>query len=151
MKYLKPTNSKKTGSVEARFMRICGTIQGQFRDFQIHFVKQHFGEFRQVGHLVGHTKLPSFAAKTESRVLSREAQNRSLAERKIEIMHARPQIREHLLGRAMQKWALRGRHPSAYPNCPASRARRNFSRLLAKYPHIAQRLGLNALSAYPSL
>ena len=47
MKYLKLTNSKKraiayddrTGSTEARFMRICGTIPGQFRDFQIYFVK----------------------------------------------------------------------------------------------------------------
>jgi hypothetical protein len=66
-------------------------------------------------------------------------------------MHARPQIREHLLARAMQKWALMGRHPSAFPNCPASRARRNFSRLLTKYPHIAQRLGLDTLSAYPPL
>ena len=66
-------------------------------------------------------------------------------------MHARPQIREHLLARSMQKWALIGRHPSAYPNCPAPRARRNFSRLLAKYPQIAERLGLTPLSAYPPL
>ena len=66
-------------------------------------------------------------------------------------MRARPQVREHLLARAMQKWALMGRHPSAFPNCPASRARRNFSRLLAKYPKIAERLGLTVLSAYPPL
>ena len=66
-------------------------------------------------------------------------------------MRARPQVREHLLARSMQKWALRGRHPSAFPNCPASRARRNFSRLFAKYPQIAERLGLTPLSAYPSL
>ncbi|MGD0964641.1 MAG: hypothetical protein ABSA57_12160 [Candidatus Acidiferrales bacterium] len=66
-------------------------------------------------------------------------------------MHARPQIREHLLARKMNRWALIGRHPCAYPNCPASRARRNFSRLLAKYPQIAERLGLTPLSAYPPL
>jgi hypothetical protein len=51
----------------------------------------------------------------------------------------------------MQKWALIGRHPSAYPNISPARARRNFSRLLAKYPHIAERLELNELSAYPPL
>jgi len=66
-------------------------------------------------------------------------------------MRARPQLRQHLLARSMQKWALIGRHPSAYPNCPASRARRNFARLLAKYPQIAERLGIDALSAYPPL
>ena len=66
-------------------------------------------------------------------------------------MRARPVLHQHLVSIAMQKWALRGRYPSAYPNCPASRARRNFSRLLAKYPQIAERLGLDALSAYPPL
>jgi hypothetical protein len=52
---------------------------------------------------------------------------------------------------AMQRWALIGRHPSAFPNCPASRARRNFARLFARYPHIAKNLGLTVLSAYPPL
>jgi len=33
--------------------------------------------------------------------------------RKIEL-NARPQIREHLLARKMNRWALIGRHPSAY-------------------------------------
>jgi hypothetical protein len=66
-------------------------------------------------------------------------------------MRARPVLRQHLLARKMQRWALIGRHPSAFPNCPASRARRNFARLLAKYPQIAERLGLTPLSAYPPL
>ena len=66
-------------------------------------------------------------------------------------MHARPEIRERLLAKKMQRWALIGSYPSAYPNCSASRARRNFSRLLAKYPEIAKRLRLTLLSAYPSL
>ena len=66
-------------------------------------------------------------------------------------MHARPQIREHLLAIKLQRWALIGRHPSAFPNISPARARRNFSRLLAKFPHIAQRLGLTPLSAYPPL
>lgn len=66
-------------------------------------------------------------------------------------MRARPMVKTYLLARSMQKWALIARHPSAYPNISPARARRNFSRLLAKYPHIAQRLGLDALSAYPPL
>jgi hypothetical protein len=66
-------------------------------------------------------------------------------------LNARPQIREHLLARKMNRWALIGRHPTAYPNISPARARRNFSRLLAKYPQIAERLGLTPLSAYPPL
>jgi hypothetical protein len=71
-------------------------------------------------------------------------------ERKIEL-NARPQIREHLLARKMKRWALIGRYPSSYPNMPPARARRNFSRLLAKYPELASRLSLDVLSPYPPL
>lgn len=66
-------------------------------------------------------------------------------------MHARPELRQHLLSIAMQRWALIGRHPSAFPNISPARARRNFSRLYARYPHIAKNLGLTVLSAYPPL
>jgi hypothetical protein len=66
-------------------------------------------------------------------------------------MRARPRVREHLLARSMQKWALIGRYPSGHPNASVARARRNFTRLLAKYPGIAERLGLDDLSAYPPL
>jgi hypothetical protein len=38
---------------------LCDTIPGQFRNFQIYFVEQHFGRSGRVGHLVGQTKLPS--------------------------------------------------------------------------------------------
>jgi hypothetical protein len=51
----------------------------------------------------------------------------------------------------MKRWALIGMYPTAYPNCSPAKARRNFSRLLAKYPQIAERLELDALSAYPPL
>jgi hypothetical protein len=70
--------------------------------------------------------------------------------RKIEL-HARPQIREHLLAKKMQRWALIGRCPSAYPNISPARARRNFSRLFTKYPTLAARLSLDILSPYPTL
>jgi hypothetical protein len=66
-------------------------------------------------------------------------------------MRARPQVREHLLARSMQKWALIGRYPSGHPNTSVARARRNFARLLGKYPHIAERLGLTMLSSFPPL
>ena len=66
-------------------------------------------------------------------------------------MRARPQLRQHLLATKLKRWALIGRNPTAFPNCPVSRARKNFARLLAKYPEIARRLGLDALSPYPPL
>jgi hypothetical protein len=66
-------------------------------------------------------------------------------------MHARPEIRERLLAKKMQRWALIGSYPSAYPNCSASRARRNYARLLAKYPDLGRKLNLGIVSAYPPL
>ena len=66
-------------------------------------------------------------------------------------MRARPEVREHLLATKMRKWAMIGRHPSAYSNCSPARARRNFSRLFCRYPQIAQRLGMTLLSAYPAI
>jgi hypothetical protein len=55
-------------------------------------------------------------------------------------MRARPEIRQHLLAAKMQRWALIGRNPRAYTNCSPSKARRNYSRLYAKYPDLARRL-----------
>jgi hypothetical protein len=45
-------------AVEAPLLGVCGTTQSQFRDFQIHFVEQYFGESGRAARLVGHTKLP---------------------------------------------------------------------------------------------
>jgi hypothetical protein len=64
-------------------------------------------------------------------------------------MRAKPQLREHLLATKMKRWAIIGRCPTAYPNCSPARARRNFSRLLAKYPDLARQMNLDILSAYP--
>jgi hypothetical protein len=66
-------------------------------------------------------------------------------------MHARPQIRELLLAKKMQHWALIGRNPTAFPNVSPTRARRNYSRLYARYPEIAQKLRMTAVSAYPPI
>jgi hypothetical protein len=54
---------------------LCGTIQRQLRDFQMHFVKQRFGSPGRVVSLAGHMKFPCLPQKTDSGVLTREAQN----------------------------------------------------------------------------
>lgn len=64
-------------------------------------------------------------------------------------MHARPEIREILIAGKLKRWALIGQHPAAYPNCSPARARRNFARLLARYPETARRLNLGVASPYP--
>ncbi len=66
-------------------------------------------------------------------------------------MRARPEVRDILIAHKMRYWSLRAQYPTTYPNCSPARARRNLSRLLVKYPHIAQRLRLDVLSAYPPL
>ena len=43
----------------------CGTIQHQFRDFQILFVKRRFGSRGNVADLADHAKLPSLIAKSQ--------------------------------------------------------------------------------------
>jgi hypothetical protein len=66
-------------------------------------------------------------------------------------VRARPEVRDILIAHKLRFWSLRAQYPTAYPNISPTRARRNFARLLAKYPQIAERLGLDALSAYPPL
>jgi len=66
-------------------------------------------------------------------------------------MNARPLVRQHLLALKMKRWAQIGRSPSTYSNHRSAQARRNFARLYAKYPEIAKRLGLHAISPYPPL
>jgi hypothetical protein len=66
-------------------------------------------------------------------------------------MRAKPQLREHLLATKLKRWASIGRCPAAYPNCSPSKARKNYSRLLSRYPELARRLGLTAVSAYPPI
>jgi hypothetical protein len=133
-----------------RAVSLCGSIQHQFRNYQIHFVAQRVGSPAR-SFVSPKTRNCHLCCKKVFCVMSSKAQNFQFHCEEIRIMRARPQLHQHLVSRAMQKWALIGRHPSAFPNCPASRARRNFARLLAKYPQIGERLGLNALSAYPPL
>jgi hypothetical protein len=61
-------------------MRICGTTQRQFRDFQIHFVEQRFGSPGKVVHFAGHTKFPSLLQKLIPEFCHAERLNRALPE-----------------------------------------------------------------------
>jgi len=64
-------------------------------------------------------------------------------------MNGRQTIREAIISRKMKHWALVACHPRSFKHvCPPWRARKNFWRLLAKYPQIAAKLGVNETSVY---
>jgi hypothetical protein len=63
-------------------------------------------------------------------------------------MHARPEIRDILIGKKMRRWCLVAQHPWFDRTYSPARARRNFWRLCVRYPEIAARLGLTYLSVY---
>jgi hypothetical protein len=60
-------------------------------------------------------------------------------------MHARPEVKRVLIKKRMRKWLMIAR---CYPDRDPSQARRNFLRLLARYPEIGLELGLTIVSAY---
>jgi len=68
----------------------------------------------------------------------------------IQSMHARPEIKEILIGQKMRRWSMFARGLLVKATCPPARARKNFWRLCRKYPEIAAKLGLNAASVYTS-
>jgi hypothetical protein len=63
-------------------------------------------------------------------------------------MNARPQVREILISKKMQRWLMIAKYPQVYPQWPTWRARKNYRRLCAKYPEIMQRMKLNEFSAF---
>jgi hypothetical protein len=63
-------------------------------------------------------------------------------------MHARPEIRQILLAKAMKRWLMIAKRPFVDRTCPPSRARKNYWRLLKKYPTIGAKLGLTITSVY---
>lgn len=60
-------------------------------------------------------------------------------------MHVRPQFRDALIAQKLRKWCMAAKWQS--PSL-RGRARRNYWRLCAKYPHVMERLGLSELSVY---
>jgi hypothetical protein len=53
-----------------------------------------------------------------------------------------------IIAQTPQRWCMIAKYPALDPCCLPARARRNFHRLWARHPQIAQKLGLSATSAY---
>jgi hypothetical protein len=66
----------------------------------------------------------------------------------IETMHARPDVKQILIANKMKRWHAIVRWPMVDRTCPTQRARRNFLRLLARYPEIGKKLGLTVTSVF---
>jgi hypothetical protein len=66
-------------------------------------------------------------------------------------MRARPEVKEILISHKLRRWSMIAQHPFVDPACEPSKARRNFLRLLARYPEAARRLNLTVASAYPRI
>jgi hypothetical protein len=63
-------------------------------------------------------------------------------------MNARPQVREILIAKKMKHWWVVAKCRLIDPTCPTWRARKNYQRLCARYPHIMTKLGLTEFSAF---
>jgi hypothetical protein len=63
-------------------------------------------------------------------------------------MRAREDIRYVLIAKKMRRWALLAKYPLINPRFPAAKARKNFWRLLDRYPQIAAELGLTRASVF---
>jgi hypothetical protein len=63
-------------------------------------------------------------------------------------MHARPQVREILVARKLQRWSMIARCEYIELGFPRARARKNYWRLFHRYREIAERIGLHEWSVY---
>jgi hypothetical protein len=63
-------------------------------------------------------------------------------------MNGRPAIREALIAKKMRRWAWIAKGFRVDYSCPPARARKNYWRLLSRYPEIAQKLGMTETSVY---
>ncbi len=63
-------------------------------------------------------------------------------------MNGRKLIRDAIIGKKILHWRNAARSPSFYKNISPSRARRNYWRLLGRYPDLARRLGVDEASVY---
>ena len=60
-------------------------------------------------------------------------------------MNARPEVKRVLIKKRLHHWLLVARY---YPHLNRTQARRNFLRLLARYPDIGEEMGLKVVSVY---
>jgi hypothetical protein len=63
-------------------------------------------------------------------------------------MNARPTVRQAIIGQKLRRWSMISRYGFIEPSYPRARARKNYWRLLARYPEIGARLHLTELSVY---
>ena len=63
-------------------------------------------------------------------------------------MHARPEVKRILIEKLLRRYYSIVRCPLLDLKCAPRRARRNCLRLMAKYPEIAQELGITVASVY---
>jgi hypothetical protein len=63
-------------------------------------------------------------------------------------MNARPQVREILIARKLQRWSAIAKCPLIDLRCPPARARKNYQRLFYRYRELAEKIGLHQWSAF---
>jgi hypothetical protein len=63
-------------------------------------------------------------------------------------MNCRPEIKDLLIEKRMQRWWEIIQRPLTDVKCPTARARRNVLKLMQRYPQIAERLNLTVLKVY---
>jgi hypothetical protein len=63
-------------------------------------------------------------------------------------MHARPRVRDAIIAKKMRRFVMLCGCRGIDPSYPRSRARKNFWRLIKRYPGLAAKLGLNEASVY---
>ena len=117
----------------------CGITEAQFSDFQNLFREAQFCCSRQAANL-RETRICHYCCKKQPPVLGGKSNNacKTGGSRNSD----QPQDAEVV---------AEAKYPSAYPSCSPARARRNFLKLLARYPEIARRLNLSLADAYPPL
>ena len=64
------------------------------------------------------------------------------------LVNARPEIKQRLIERRMQRWLLVAKYPSIDNRYTPAKARRNFWRLIKAHPQTADRLSLTPVSVY---
>ena len=65
-------------------------------------------------------------------------------------MHARDENRPYLIAARMKRWLEIVRTPLLDLRCPAWKARRNYLKLVRRYPEIAAALGYTEALSFPS-
>jgi len=63
-------------------------------------------------------------------------------------MRAGKLLKPILIAKKLKRWHMIARYPFIDVQCPPARARKNFQRLVRRYPQVAAQLGFDELSVY---